>query len=87
MSTPRLTPHARVRMRQRAVPELALTLLLDYGDERLERDGDRVRYFTRRTLDRLADDLDRLRKNLGHLRDLTAVELDDGRIKTVMWRR
>lgn len=87
MSTPRLTPHARVRMRQRAVPELALALLLDYGDERLERDGDRVRYFTRRTLDRLADDLDRLRKNLGHLRDLTAVELDDGRIKTVMWRR
>ena len=78
--------HSAARSRQRSISDLALRLLLDYGDEEYQAGGDVYRYFSKRAFQCVSRDLDEVRKNLPKLAKVVAVETKDGSLKTVMLR-
>jgi hypothetical protein len=75
------TRHSSTRLQQRGISNLAVQLLLSYGSAEMQRANECYRYLSKRDFNRLERDLKRL--DIDKLRDLFAVELPDGRLKTV----
>jgi hypothetical protein len=53
------TKHASARIQQRRIPSEAIALLLDYGDVLFDKHGAEIVSLTKRSLRRLAHNLDR----------------------------
>ena len=81
---PRLTAHARARMRQRAIDAEALETLLDFGREAFDHRGGSVFYLDKRARRRLERDAgNESRRRLAKLAGLYAVVSGDGHVVTV----
>ena len=84
MSALILTDHARARMRQRAIPPLAVEALLAYGRDEHDHRGGTILFFDKAARRRLAQaSLDR---GLEHCLDANAVLAETGEIITVGYR-
>lgn len=79
-----LTKHAQVRSQQRGIPTQIQDWLLSYGEEVYDHQGGIVRYFSKRSVERIERTLGRrpLRQNSEYLRSFL-VESHDGKIVTV----
>ena len=84
VAAPRLTAHARARMRQRAIDAEALEALLDFGREAFDHRGGSVYYLDKRARKRLERDAgNESRRRLAKLAGLYAVVSGDGEVVTV----
>ena len=84
VAAPRLTAHARTRMRQRGIDDDALAQLLDFGREAFDHRGGTIVYVdkkARRRRESVADG--ETRKRLARLSRLYAVVSGDGEVVTV----
>jgi hypothetical protein len=81
MTTLRLTDHARARMRQRAIPPMAVEALLAYGRGEHDHRGGTIVYFDKAARRRL--ERERLDRALEHCLDAYAVVAETGEIITV----
>lgn len=81
MSALILTDHARARMRQRAIPPLAVEALLAYGRGEHDHRGGTILFFDRAARRRL--ERERLDRALEHCLDAYAVVAGTGEIITV----
>ena len=81
---PGLTDHARIRMQQRGIPEVALDVLLDYGCTVHDHRGAEIVYFDKRAKERLVRErgVENARR-LERFLDAYAVVGGDGEIRTV----
>ena len=77
------THHSLARTQQRGINELAIQLLLSFGSVEHQREGEMYRYFSKRDLKKLNKQLKRVTSEIDQLSRLFAVELEDGRLKTV----
>lgn len=76
-----LTDHARARMRQRAIPPMAVEALLAYGRGEHDHRGGTILYFDKAARRRL--ERERLDRALEHCLDAYAVVAETGEIITV----
>ena len=76
-----LTEHARTRMRQRAIPPLAVEALLAYGRGEHDHHGGTILFFDKAARRRL--ERERLDRALEHCLDAYAVVASTGEIITV----
>jgi hypothetical protein len=81
MTALHLTYHARVRMRQRAIPPLAVEALLAFGRGEHDHRGGTIVYFDKAARRRL--ERERLDRALEHRLDAYAVVASTGEIITV----
>jgi hypothetical protein len=82
------THHARRRALQRGIPYLIVQWLQAYGEERHDKRGGVIRFFSHRSVRRLRRDVGRevvrrLRKYMG---TYIVEGLDDGSVITAGWR-
>jgi hypothetical protein len=64
-----LTKHAEVRIQQRCIPELALDLLLRYGNVERQHGGTELIHFKEKDFAKARKDLERALRGLDKLRD------------------
>lgn len=82
-STRKMSRHARTRCQQRAVTELMLQLLREYGETEHVGNGCRKRSLTRQAKKRVRRQLQATLSHYDSLADTYLVESDDGQIVTV----
>ena len=81
-----ITTHAATRMQQRAIPEAAIEMLLDYGTTKRAKGADRF-FFDRAARQRLQRDLsEQAVRKIARFLDAYALVSDDGAIITAAWR-
>lgn len=68
------THHAEHRMQQRGIPELALVLLSQYGQEQPSGNGTSMRYFDKRGWARAEREILDLARNIDRIRDMYFIE-------------
>ena len=85
MTTAHLTAHARTRAQQRGVPTLIQRWLLNYGDRTHDRRGAVLRYFSRRSVQRLeqAEGPLAVRQYAEYLRSYLVQAVADGAVITI----
>ena len=85
MTTAHLTTHARTRAQQRGIPLLIQSWLLNYGDRAHDHRGAVLRYFSKRSVQRIeqAEGPLPVRKYSEHLRSYLVQAIDDGVVITM----
>ena len=83
-----LTKHAQRRALQRGIPFVIVQLLQAYGEERHDKRGGVIRYFSHRSVRQLGRDAGReMVRRINKYRRTYIVEgLDDGSVITTGWR-
>lgn len=80
-----LTRHGALRSQQRSIPQHAIDLLIDFGQEESAGGGCHRYFFTKRTWHALSRNVGSCAKNLERYRSAYVVVGDDGEIVTVGW--
>ncbi len=64
-----LTKHAEVRIQQRCIPELALELLIQYGEVERQNGGTKMIYFKAKSFEKARKHLEKMLKDMDKLRN------------------
>jgi len=85
MTTAHLTTHARTRAQQRGIPLLIQSWLLHYGDRAHDHRGAVLRYFSKRSVQRIeqAEGSLPVRQHAEHLRSYLVQAVADGAVITI----
>jgi len=71
-----LTKHAEIRIQQRCIPELALELLIQYGEVERQYGGTEMIYFKEKNFNKAKKQLKKMLKDIDKLRNAYLIKSD-----------
>lgn len=83
---PKLSRHARQRMKDRSIPPLIVEALLDFGERAPCGGGAESCYFTKRSWRRYSAHLGSEARHFERYRSAYAIVAGDGQVVTTCWR-